>query len=88
MPRPAGEEKARDEQEVIDVEDHQERQWHDAPVAQIVRPGDVEPAAAHHQEREAEHDAPADDVDGDFHETQMCGRMLHTANIVFISGKI
>ena len=57
---------AGDEQAVVQVEDDEEGEGDDAAVAQIVGPRDVESAPAHHEEREAEDDAPADDMGQDF----------------------
>ena len=58
----AAEQVARDEQAIVEVEDDEERQGDNTTMAQVAAPRDVESAPAHHEEREAEDDAPADDV--------------------------
>ena len=82
--RPPAEEIAGDEKEIVGIEHDEERQRHDAAVAQVVSPRQVDSAAAHHQVGETEDDAPADDVDGGFDVAQMGVGLFHTANIVII----
>ena len=62
----AREQVAGDEQAVVQVENDEEGKGDNAAVAQVVGPRDVESATAHHEERKAEDNAPADDVGQDF----------------------
>lgn len=57
---------AGDEDTVVEVEDDKKGEGNDTSVAQVFVPREIEPAPAHDEEREAEDNAPTDNVSQDF----------------------